>query len=134
MKILYLNRQLAFREETFTFREETEIAERYRAFLEGRGHQVRIYSQLNELCSEDSLESFDLALVHPTDIDTAAIRKEVDRRRDFRVILHTSHPKNYDHFLYLESDRVMAYSRIPVSDWAQRKDELARFVEKGWSE
>ena len=74
----------------------TEIRlEFYAERFSQKGHSVRITKTLSELVQPEGLLKYQLAIVHPNFGDARRLKEEVERREDFRIILHSSDPEKY---------------------------------------
>ena len=65
MKILLVDRNLGFAHERFPI---------YETPLKDRGHTVKAVGSISDLMESDGLESYDLAIVHPTPDDARILR------------------------------------------------------------
>lgn len=92
MKILILNKNEA----------SFQHAISYQILLEGEGHSVDLHRTLSEIGdSKEKIDNyvadFDFAVVHPNFSDAAVLKKEVERRDNFRVIFYNvKGPPEYD--------------------------------------
>ena len=96
-----------------------------------RGHKIKVAKYLKELENyNQTLSNYDVAIAHPTEHDANLLYAEMQKRRDFRVVLNGG-----EIVAELDPEAVLRVRESPQCYYYElfgNKKDLADLIENGW--